>query len=424
MTTRIVILGGGFGGIYTALELENLCKARSDIEITLVNRENFMLFTPMLHEIAASDLDPTDIVNPIHKLLRKVRFFCGGVDRIDLEGKRVTVSHGDSHHSHDLPYDHLVVGLGSVTHFFNLPGLAEHALTMRSLGDAIHLRNQMIGLLEEADFECCKAIRNRLLTFVVAGGGFAGVETVAAMNDFVRSVLSNYPNLTPENLRVVLVNSGGAVLPELDESLGRYAGELLQAKGVEIHFNCRVAGYTDKTVLLSDGSKIESCTLVWTAGNAPHPHLDLLEVPKERGRLLVTDTLEVKGVPGLWALGDSAAIPDPVTGGFHPPTAQHAMRQGKILARNILAITAGKDPKPFRFKTLGQLASLGHRRGVAQVLGFRFSGFIAWWLWRCVYLSKLPRFEKKFRVAVNWTLDVLFSKDTVKLPVGRGAQGV
>lgn len=413
--TQIVVLGGGFGGIYTALELEHQFKKRDDVQITLVNQDNFLLFTPMLHEVAASDLDPTDIVSPIHKLLHKVKFFCGSVDDINIANRSVTVSHGAEYHSHELHFDHLVLAMGSVTNFSNLPGLAENALTMKSLGDAIHLRNQMISLLEEADFECCKAIRNKLLTFVVAGGGFAGVETVAAIHDFLHSVLRFYPNLKKDDIRVVLAHSGKVILPELDPALGNYAGKLLEQRGIEIKYGTRVVSFTNGVIYFSDNSSLESCTVVWTAGNSPNPLLSKVSCAKERGRLLVDETLAVQGLEGVWAVGDSAAIPNG-EGGFHPPTAQHAIREGKTLARNIALVIEGKIPKRFRFKTIGQLASLGHRRGVAQVLGLRFTGFIAWWLWRTVYLMKLPRLEKKVRVALNWTLDILFSKDNVQLP--------
>ncbi len=415
---QIVIVGGGFGGIYSALELEKCCRDEQEIEITLINQDNFLLFTPMLHEVAASDLDPTDIVNPIHKLLKKVRFFCGSADKIDLHKKTVTVSHGNSYHSHELQYDQLILAPGAVTHFYGLPGLSENALTMKSLGDAIHLRNQMIALLEEADFECCKELRGRLLTFVVAGGGFAGVETVAGMNDFLREVLPFYQNLTQSDLKIILVNSGKTILPELDHALGIYAGELLTKRGVEIHYNTRVAGYENNVVTLSDGASFESCSLVWTAGSIVNPILDGLPCKREKGKLLVDETLAVKEFPGVWALADCAAIPDG-KGGFHPPTAQHAIREARVVARNIKATLEGGPTKKFKFKSLGQLASLGHRKGVAQIFGLRFSGFVAWWLWRTVYLMKLPRFEKRVRVAINWTLDVIFSKDTVQLPSGR-----
>jgi NADH dehydrogenase len=408
-----LILGGGFGGLYTALHLEKVLARDSSLEVTLVNRENFFLFTPMLHEVAASDLEMTHIVNPIRKVLRRVQFVQGQVESIDLQTRRVVVSHGGEHHHHELEYDHLVMGLGCVTNFYNLAGVEERALTMKSLGDAIALRNHLIQCLEEADPECCR-LKQPVLTFVVAGGGFAGVETVAAVNDFVREALVFYPNLTEADLRVVLVHDGPVILPELGEQLGIYAQRKLAERKVEIRLKTRISAMSEKGVELSDGTVIPARTLVWTAGTAPNPILATLPCQKERGRVIANAYMEVPEWPGVWALGDCALIPDPRTGKPYPPTAQHALRQGKILAGNILAAIRGGEKKPFVFTTIGLLASIGRRTGVARILGINFSGFVAWWLWRTIYLSKLPRVEKKVRVGLDWCLDLLFSKDLVQ----------
>jgi NADH dehydrogenase len=327
----------------------------------------------------------------------------------------VVVSHGIGEaHVHELHYDCLVLALGSITNFFNLPGLAERALTMKSLGDAIVLRNRMIEHLEEADFECAADHRPHLLTFVVAGGGFAGVETIAGMNDFLRDALRFYPHLTQEMIRCVLVHPGEVILPELGESLGRYAQKKLIEDGIEILVNTKVAGVSEREVTLSDGQTIESKTLLWTAGTSPNPILRTLPCNKDRGRVVVNEFMEVEGAPGVWALGDCAVVPDRKSGEPYPPTAQHALRQGRVLAKNVAASLRGGRQRPFTFTTLGQLASIGKRKGVAKMFGFHFAGFIAWWLWRSIYLSKLPRFEKKVRVALDWTLDILFTKDLVQ----------
>ena len=312
---------------------------------------------------------------------------------------------GIQHHTHELNYTHLVLSLGAITNFFNLPGLAESAMTMKSLGDAIHLRNHLISNLEAADFECFPEEREPLLTFVVAGGGFAGAETIAGVNDFLREALPFYPHLKEEMLRVVLVHPGEVILPELNEKLGRYAQEKLAMRGVEIKLETKVEAVKGREVILSDGERILTDTLIWTAGTAPNPHLEGVPCRKERGKLCTNEFMEVEGWENVWAVGDCAAIPDKKTGKFHPPTAQHAIRQGKILAHNLKANIRGGNKKPFDFNTIGQLAALGRRTGVAQIFGFNFSGFIAWWLWRTIYLSKLPRFEKKLRVALDWTLD-------------------
>ena len=411
---RILILGSGFGGLYTALHLEKKLDRGSNVEITLVNRENFFLFTPMLHEVAAGDLDLTHIVNPVRKLLRRSHFFNGDIKSIDLENHRVVIAHADDNHDHELTYDYLVVALGSVTNFYNLPGLAESALTMKSLSDAILLRSRLIKNLEDADFECSCEDRSRLLTVVVVGGGFAGVETIASVNDFVREAIRYYPNLSESELRIVLIEATDAVLPELGAKLGAYARKKLDRRGVEFIMNTTVKSVSDGEVSLSDGSTIETNLLVWTAGVSPNPLLNLLNCTKERGRLVTNKFLEVENWPGVWALGDCAAVPDAATGKSCPPTAQHALRQGRIVAENIVATLNGERQRPFRFKTIGALASIGKRTGVARIMGVNFSGFAAWWLWRTIYLSKLPRFEKKVRVALDWALDLLFSKDLVQ----------
>jgi NADH:ubiquinone reductase (H+-translocating) len=415
--TRIVVIGGGFGGVYTALHLERLLG--DSAEITLVSRENFLLFTPMLHEVAASDIDITHLVSPLRALLRHATVFVGEVESIDCQTRSVVVKHGSEAHLHRLPYDHLVVALGSITNFYGLPGLEQHALTMKTLGDAIHLRNEVIAALEEADGECA-AGGDEPLTFVVAGGGFAGVETIAGLNDFVREGLAFYPRVTASRIRMVLVHAGSVILPELGEKLGGYAQQELERSGVEIITNAKVADVGHEGVRLADGRLIPSRLIVWTAGTSPHPLLHDLPCQLDHGRIVVDETLAVPGFPGLWAVGDCAVVPDRRTGKPHPPTAQHAIREAKTAARNIAACIKGKPTVPFNFRTIGQLAAIGKRTGVARVAGVNFSGFFAWWLWRTVYLSKLPRLEKKIRVAIDWTLDLVFSKDFVQFLTVRG----
>jgi len=381
-------------------------------EICLVSRDNFFLFTPMLHEIAASDLEITNIVNPLRKLLRKVDVLVGDVNQVDLRNKRVLISRGYRKPLQKLDYDHLVIALGSTTNFYDLPGLAELAVPMKSLRDAVQLRAQIIRDLEDANSECNLTDRQSLLTFVVAGGGFAGVETVASLNDFVREALRFYPNLCEDMLRVILVHSGPGILPELGESLGRYTAKVLCERGVEVRLNTRVKSVTEDKVLLTDGVSIPSRTLVWTAGTVPSPLISSLPCEKERGRLLVDQFLGVPEWPNVWAVGDCAFVPDIRNPGqSHPPTAQHAIREGKVVAQNIAAVILGRPLKSFSFRTIGLLASIGRRMGVARVFGFNFSGFFAWWMWRTVYLSKLPGLDKKVRVAFDWTLDLLFPKD-------------
>ncbi|HKV92710.1 MAG TPA: NAD(P)/FAD-dependent oxidoreductase [Candidatus Angelobacter sp.] len=325
---RIVILGGGFAGLYAAMELEKTLVRTREVEITLVNRENFFLFTPMLQEVAASDLDITAIVNPLRKMLKRIRFFEGEVESIDLSHKQVVVSHGLENHRHSLTYDHLVIGLGSITNLYELPGLNERNLTMKSLGDAIRLRNHLIAQLEEADTECVTK-KNSPLCFVVAGGGFSGVETVGALNDFVRDVLPSYSHLAEGMLRVVLVHAGTVILPELGEKLGAYAQKKLAERGVEVHVNTKVSAVSMYGVTLSDGATIESNTVVWTAGTSANPLVQTLPCKKERGRIVVDQFLEVVGWPGVWAVGDCAAVPDRRANSVHPrPSMLFGRRRG------------------------------------------------------------------------------------------------
>jgi NADH:ubiquinone reductase (H+-translocating) len=409
--TRIVILGGGFAGLYSALEFEKTIAVDNTIEVTLVSRENFVLFTPMLHEVAAGDLDPSDIVCPVRPMLKHVRFLQADVDGIDLKAREVTLAHGVERKQSVLKYEHLIIALGSETNFFELPGVGQRALTMKSLGDAFLLRNQALAMLESASLTEDESARRGMLTFVVAGGGFAGVETVGVLNDFVREAIKYYPALDEAEFRVVLVHPNSVLLPELNESLGRYTQTQLASRKVEIRTDTKVTGFSERGVELSDGKTLATQTLVWTAGVKPPGALQSLPLRKEKGRIVVDETLEVSGCPGVWAIGDCSWIPDGNSGNAHPPTAQHALREAVRCAKNVVAAIRGAEKTPFRFRTLGQLAAIGHHAGVADILGLRVSGFIAWWLWRAIYLAKLPTFEKKLRVALRWTFNFAFSRD-------------
>ena len=409
--TKVIILGGGFGGVYTALRLDKTLARRADVEVILVSRDNFLLFTPMLHEVASGDLNPSDIVNPIRRMLKRVQFVQADVRSIDLAAKRVHCTRNLRPAPLDLDYDHLVLALGSETNFFGLQGVAENAATLKTLGDAALLRARVLGILEMASLEPDASVRKRMLTFVVAGGGFAGVETIGAINDLVHEALRYYPQLAPQEVRVVLVHPGEFVLPELGETLGRYAQQKLVERSVEIRPKTKVTSYINSLVAFSSGEAVPATTLIWTAGVMPNPVIAQLPCKSEKGRVVVDEFLEVPGFAGLWAMGDCAAVPDAKTGGSQPPTAQHALRQARHVAKNIEAVLGGYQKKPFRFSTIGQLASIGHRHGVANILGISFSGFIAWFLWRSVYLLKLPRLAKKTRVALSWLLEMIFSKD-------------
>ena len=410
-TTRIVIAGGGFAGLYAAMHFDKRLARRADVEVTLISRENFILFTPMLHEVAAGDLYPGDIVNPLRRILRHVKFIDADVQAVDLNARCVHCKATVADRELEFEFDHLLLTLGSETNFFNMDGVRDWSVTMKSLGDAALLRNRMVALLEEATVQSDDAARRQLLTFVTAGGGFSGAETTGAVNDFVRENVRYYPQLREELIRVVMVHPGNFILPELGEELGRYAERKLRERKVEVIKGPRVADYDGVTVTLSDGTSIPAATLIWTAGVKPSPVIAQLPCEKVRGRLLVSEYLAVTGVPGLWAAGDCAAVPILDTENFHPPTAQHGLREGVVVAQNIEAIILDRPLKPFRFNMLGQLASIGHHTGVAMVFGIKFSGFIAWSFWRSVYLMKLPRLAKKLRVMASWALDIFFGQE-------------
>ncbi len=417
---RILILGGGFAGAYTALHLEKHFRRSPDIEIILIAKENFVLFTPMLHEVAGGDVAITDIVQPLRKMLRHTRVGVADIEAIDLVNKQVRVRHPDVPTAYEITYDHLVLAVGAVTNFYRTPGLEEHALTMKSLGDAMLVRNRVIDALMLADNQIKEDDKKKTLTVVVAGGGFAGVETAGAVNDLLHETRRFYSTVTAAMIHVVVVHPGEVILPELSESLGRFAQTKLARRGVELRLKTKVSSFDGQAVTLDDGTTIPSRMLIWTAGITPPPLLATLPCKLERGRILATECLQVQGWPGVWTLGDCSLVPDVLNPGkFHPPTAQHAIRQAKVLADNIVAVMRGGQPQPFKFKIIGMLATIGRRNGVAQVYGLKFSGIFAWCMWRAIYLGKLPGFQNKVRILIDWMLDMFFSKDIVQIPTLR-----
>ncbi len=414
---RIVILGGGFGGVYTALYLEKLLGRRDDFEITLINKENYFVFQPLLAEVVSGNIGLTDTVSPIRQMLKKTDLHVRGIEAIDLAKRTVTTTPGFRPHPHVIEFDHLVLALGNVTDFRGLRGLPEHAIPFKNLGDALRIRNHVIHVLEEAAVEHHDAeLRRELLTFVVAGGGFSGVEVVAEINDFVRGVIKNYPQLDPSEVRVVLLHSRERILPELDESLARFAEKILTKRGVDVRLNTRLKAATGDAAILGDDEVIPTKTLISTVPSSPNPLLATLGLPIDKsGRLVGDPFMAVAGAENIWAVGDCARIPTP-DGEPSPPTAQFAIRQAKTLAHNIVAtIRGGEQQERFMFKELGRLGALGHRSAVAQVFGVNISGFLAWWMWRSIYLMKLPGWGRRLKVAVAWTMDLLLPKDLTQL---------
>ncbi|HXG64630.1 MAG TPA: NAD(P)/FAD-dependent oxidoreductase, partial [Blastocatellia bacterium] len=422
---RIVILGGGFGGVYTAKYLEKALGRRDDFEIVLVNRENYFVFQPMLPEVISGTIGLLDTVSPIRRLLPRTDLHVREIESIDLKNRVITTSPGFAPHPHMIHYDHLVLALGNVTDFRGLRGLPEHAIPFKNLADALYLRNHVIRALEEAAIEeHDPMLREQLLTFVVAGGGFSGVEVVAELNDFVRGVARNYRGIDPAEIRVVLVHSQDRILPEVSEELALFAQKILSKRGVEILLNTRLEAATGEEALLQGGGRIPTRTLVSTVPSSPHPLLEGLDLPRgKNGRLISNRYLEVQGAENIWAMGDCALVPEPDGDTFCPPTAQHAIRQAKTAAHNIVAAIRGGERKQFDFKGLGQMGALGHRSAVAQIMGFKISGFLAWWLWRTIYLMKLPGWGRRLKVATSWTLDLLLPAELVQLKLA-GSSGL
>lgn len=421
--TRIVILGGGFAGVYTARAL--LQRGRDRVEVHLVNRENYLVFQPMLPEVISGSVGIADTTTPIRRFVPQARLHMRDVESINLGEKHVVCSPGFRPRHLVLPYDHLVIALGNVTDFRGLTGLAEHAMPFKTHGDALALRNHVIRVLEEADAERDEELRRQLLTFVVAGGGFSGVEVIAELHDFVRRALRAYPTISRSDCRFCLLHSRDRILPEVDERLALYAQNLLRRRGIEVMLGARLSAATASHAILADGTRLATSTLVATVPSNPNPLCDALDLPRERGRLVVDTFLRVRGRTDVWALGDCALVPLAAPPGgeptFAPPTAQHAIREARVAAANIAASMDGRALRPFAFKGLGSLCALGHRKGVAQVMGVRLAGLPAWFLWRTVYWSKLPGLQSKVRVGLAWLLDLFLPPDIVQLRVGKSS---
>ena len=417
----IVILGGGFGGVYTAMELERPLKRERDIEITLINRENYLVFQPMLSEVISGSIGILDTVIPIRRLCPGVNLFTREVEAIDLDNKVITTSPGFWPQPRKLEYDYLVLALGTVMNFAGMPGLEEHAVPFKTLGDALFIRNHILHILEEADIEEERDRRQKLLTFVVAGGGFSGVEAVAEINDFAREAAKSYRQISSNELRVVLLHAGPRILPELTEDLGHFAQRILERRKVEIRLNTRLAGATGDYALLQGGERIPTKTLISTVPSAPHPVLTALSCRKEKGRIVTNEFLELPEFPGVWALGDCAWIIDRKSGHPCPPTAHHAIRQARCAAANIAAAIRGMRKRPFAFSGLGKMGALGRHSAVADILGVKVSGYLAWLLRRLIYLMKLPGLDRKLRVATDWFLDMILPMDIVQLKITRSA---
>jgi NADH dehydrogenase len=417
---RILILGGGFGGVYVAVHLGRIL-SREELErteIALVNRENYIVFQPLLPEVISGSVELNHVIAPIRRMAPRTRLYTRDIESIDPIARTVTLSPGIRPTTLTLDYDQLVIAMGTRLDHSKIPGMREHASPFKYLRDALYLRNQLVRMLEEAEAESDPECRRRLLTFVVAGGGFSGVECIAEMNDFLREAVRAYHNVSATDLRLILLQRGERILPEVTPSLAAFAHRLLVGRGVEIRLGASLRAVTANAVVVEDRAHhvetIATRTAVATVPAGPHPILTQLPIPQDKGRIIVDQTTEVPGWPGVWAIGDCAAIKQ-VDGNISPPTAQHALRQAKTCAQNIVASMRGTKKTNFAFTGLGKLGSLGKRSAVAEILGLHFKGIFAWLLWRGVYVTKFPGLDGQLRLVADWILDAFLPRDITQL---------
>jgi NADH dehydrogenase len=416
---RIVILGGGFSGAYCAQELERRLRA-DQAEIILIDRHNYFPFYPLLVEAGTGTLEPRHAVVSIRAFLRRTRFLMAEVLDADLRARRLTYRITQADEQGQLEFDHLVLALGSVTNLPPVPGLVEHAFQIKSLAEAVALRDRAITALEAAAASQDPLRRRALLHFVVVGANFTGAEVAGELDAFLRDALRDeYDSIRPDEYQITLIDRGDRVLSALEPSLSEYAARALRRRRVDIRLQESVAAIEPDHVVLATGGRLETHTVIWAAGIAPPPVLRRMELPVDsRGYIQCDRDLRVKGFDSIWGIGDCAVNTD-ADGHAYPATAQHALREGRWCARNIAAVLQGRPTSPCDLRSQGSLAALGCRTGVASVLGVKLSGFAAWWLWRTVYLMKMPGFGRKVRIALDWTLDLFFRRDVVQLGVHR-----
>jgi NADH dehydrogenase len=413
--STILLVGGGYIGMYAAMHLERRLRGRGH-ELVLVNPDNFMQYQPFLPEVASGLIDPRAVVVPLRGVLRRTRLVVGEVERVDHERKVATVRL-EGGERRDLGYDVVILGAGSWPRTLPVPGLADHAVGFKNVAEAIWLRNHVLSRLDRADELTDAEARRAALSFVLVGAGFAGVELFGELEDLARAAVRRYPGLRREDMRWVLVEAGPRILPELDEDLAAYASERLRERGIELATETRLSSVEDGVVRLTNGEAFSAETVVWTAGVRPSPLPRESGFPlDERGRVRVDAMLRIEGLDGAWAAGDVAAVPDPDSPtGTSPPTAQHALRQARLLAANVAATLAGGRAEPFRYRNKGMLCSLGHYRGVANPMGIRIRGFPAWFLHRTYHLLYMPTWGRRVRIALDWTVALLFPRDLAQL---------
>ena len=412
---RILIVGGGYVGLYTALRLAQRLR-RGEATVMVVDPRSYMTYQPFLPEAGAGSIQPRHTVVPLRQTLREAEVVTGWVTGVEHSRKVATVQplEGDSY---EIPYDTLVMAVGSVPRTLPIPGLADWAMGFKNVEEAIALRNRVLECLDIAQTATDPEIRERNLTFVFVGGGYAGVEAIAETEDLVRYATRYYSKVTPEDLRFVLVEATGRILPEVGEEMGRWTVEQLRERGIAVKLETRLESTIGGHVVLSDGTSMLSDTVVWTAGVRPNPLLESTDLPlDDRGRLICRTDLRVEGVEDAWGSGDCAAVPDLTDpGAYCSPSAQHAVREAKVLADNVVATMRGLEPRVYKHKHNGSVASLGLYKGVAQVYGVKIKGFPAWFLHRTYHMSKVPTTRRKVQVITDWTISFLFARDVTSL---------
>ncbi|MGK2931621.1 MAG: NAD(P)/FAD-dependent oxidoreductase [Solirubrobacterales bacterium] len=423
MAWNIVIAGGGFAGANVARHLEKTLPKQS-ARLSLVNDVNFALYTPFLPEAAAGTLEPRHVVTPLRDIIHRANLRLGVIDSHDPAAKTVGLRNHDGENE-TVPYDHLVLAPGSISRVLPIPGLSEFGRGFKGLADAIYLRNHVIETLEQANSTEDAALRDQLLTYVFVGGGYSGLEALAELQDFAADAMQHYPRARLHGMRWVLVEAKDHVLPEVDPTLADYAVRELRGRGIDIRLSTTLSEVTATTATISTGEVIPTRTLVWTAGVVPHPSLKSLAVPlDERGKVIVDSSLAVEGMPGVWALGDAAAVPDP-TGGLCPPTAQHAVRQAPVVAANIAAAVGIGEPRTFDYRGGAAFVNLGRYKAVGKIGNFKFRGFLAWWMARSYHMSQIPGLSRKIRAVIDWTASLPFSRDLAEVgSIGRGGRSL
>ena len=425
---KIVILGGGFAGVECARQLESEFGDNSEIELVMISEDNFLLFTPMLPQVASGMIETRHIVLPIRTICQKTKFYEGRIKNIDPFGKLVNLWGTGDKRSVSIHYDFLVVALGSETNFFGMADVEKNAYTMKTLNDAVVLRNRIIDMLEQAENETNPILRKSFLNFVVAGGGFAGIETAGELMDLILDARKHYPNIHKDDLKVIVIEALPMILPGFNEKLAEFAKQKLIERGIDIKLQTAITSFDGNEVTTKlldqnpkdsvDESKVDSIitkTLIWTAGVTPVNTIKRSMLKTDRGKVIINDYLEVQDFPGVFAIGDCALFLNPETKRPYPPTAQIAEAQAKTAAKNLTALIKNSEKEKFEYHSKGQMAIIGKRSGIATFLGMNISGFWAWLIWRNVYLSKIPTFDKQVRVFLDWTIDLFFDRDISRL---------